>query len=64
MDMPVTMDAKTDDGWELSATAADRKIDIELERLTERTTRMRGRREQRSDLLQGHLDGNKRLSYK
>jgi hypothetical protein len=41
MDMPVTMDAKTDNGWELSATAADRKIDIELERLTERTTRMR-----------------------
>ena len=41
MDMPVTMDAKTDSGWELSATAADRKIDIELERLSERTTRMR-----------------------
>jgi len=41
MDMPVTRDAKTDSGWELSATAADRKIDVELEHLTERTTRMR-----------------------
>jgi hypothetical protein len=41
MDMPVKIDAKTDSGWEVSATAADRAIDIELERLTDRTTRMR-----------------------
>jgi Protein of unknown function (DUF3568) len=41
MDMPVKTDTKTDGGWEVSATAAGRSIDIELERLTERTTRMR-----------------------
>ena len=41
MDMPVTADEKTDTGWKLSAKAADRTIDIELERLTDRTTRMR-----------------------
>lgn len=41
MAMPLTADEKQDDGWKLSATAADRTIDVELERLTERTTRMR-----------------------
>ncbi len=41
MAMPLTADEKQDGGWKLSATAADRTIDVELERLTERTTRMR-----------------------
>ena len=41
MDMPVKTDAKTEIGWEVSATAADRTIEIELERLTDGTTRMR-----------------------
>jgi Protein of unknown function (DUF3568) len=41
MAMPLTADEKVDDGWKLSATAADRTIDVELERLTARTTRMR-----------------------
>ena len=39
--MPITADARTQEGWSLTATAADRTIDIELERLTPRTTRMR-----------------------
>jgi len=37
----VKTDAKTETGWEVSATATDRVIEIELERLTDRTTRMR-----------------------
>lgn len=41
MDMPVTADQRTDKGWALSATAADRTISVELESLTPRTTRMR-----------------------
>ncbi len=41
MGMPLTDDQATDDGWKLSATAADRTVDIELERLTETVTRMR-----------------------
>jgi hypothetical protein len=41
MDMGVTVDQATDEGWEITALAADRKIDIELERLTARATRMR-----------------------
>ena len=41
MDMPVKTDTKAEAGWELSATAADRAIEIELEQLTDRTTRMR-----------------------
>ena len=41
MAMPVTADAKSDGGWQLSATASDRTIDIELQQLTARTTRMR-----------------------
>ena len=39
--MPITADARTQEGWKVSASAADRTIDIELERLTPRTTRMR-----------------------
>ena len=39
--MPITADSRTEEGWNLTATAADRTIDIELERLTPRTTRMR-----------------------
>ena len=41
MGMPVTADAKTDNGWTLSATASDRTIDVDLERVTDKTTRMR-----------------------
>ena len=39
--MPITADAATNEGWNVSASAAGRTIDIELERLTPRTTRMR-----------------------
>jgi len=39
--MPITADTRTKDGWTLTASAADRTIDIDLERLTPRTTRMR-----------------------
>jgi uncharacterized protein DUF3568 len=39
--MPITADTPTNDGWKVSASAAGRTIDIELERLTLRTTRMR-----------------------
>lgn len=39
--MPVTADGRTADGWNVSASAAGRTIEIELERLTPRTTRMR-----------------------
>ncbi len=41
MGMPVTADASTDSGWKLTATATDRTIDVELERLTGQATRMR-----------------------
>ena len=41
MAMPLKSDSKVEGGWKLSATAADRTIDVELERLTPRTTRMR-----------------------
>ncbi len=41
MGMKIVADTKTDDGWTISATAADRTIDVDLERLTPRTTRMR-----------------------
>lgn len=41
MGMPVTDDQKTVVGWKLTATATERTIDIELESITERTTRMR-----------------------
>jgi hypothetical protein len=39
--MPITVDTRTAEGWKISASAADRTIDIELEKLTPRTTRMR-----------------------
>jgi hypothetical protein len=41
MDMTVTGEEKTDSGWEIEATAADRDITVELESLTQTTTRMR-----------------------
>lgn len=41
MDMTVTEDAKTEEGWKLAATARDRVIDVELEGLTRNLTRMR-----------------------
>lgn len=41
MGMPLTADEKIDTGWKLSATAADRTIDVELQKLTDNTTRMR-----------------------
>jgi len=39
--MPVTADQKTDEGWTLTATASDRTIDVELEHVTDKVTRMR-----------------------
>jgi hypothetical protein len=41
LEMPITADTRTNEGWKVSASAAERTIDIELERLTPRTTRMR-----------------------
>lgn len=41
MDIKIAEDKKDESGWAINATAADRSIDIELEKLTERTTRMR-----------------------
>lgn len=41
MGMPLTDDQATDTGWKLSASAKDRSVDIELERLTDTATRMR-----------------------
>lgn len=41
MDMTVIEDKETEDGWEIKATAIKRVIDIELERLSKRATRMR-----------------------
>ena len=41
MEMDVSQDSKTDDGWLIAARAADRTIAIELEELTPATTRMR-----------------------
>ncbi len=41
MDMTVIEDSKTEEGWEIKATAIKREIDIELERLSKRATRMR-----------------------
>lgn len=41
MGMPVTADRKTDEGWTLTATASDRTIDVDLERVTDKVTRMR-----------------------
>jgi hypothetical protein len=39
--MPITTDARTPTGYTLTASATDRTIDIQLERLTPQTTRMR-----------------------
>jgi hypothetical protein len=41
MGMKVTGDAESEAGWTLTATATDRTIDIELQKLTPRATRMR-----------------------
>lgn len=41
MDMTVTGDEETENGWQITAMAENREIDIELERLTKRVTRMR-----------------------
>lgn len=41
MDIAIEGDAQTDDGWMVSGTARDRLIDIELESVSARTTRMR-----------------------
>jgi hypothetical protein len=41
MAMPLTADEQIAAGWKLSATAADRTIDVELQKLTDTTTRMR-----------------------
>lgn len=41
MDMPVTEDTEIQTGWHITASAENREIDIELERLTKRVTRMR-----------------------
>ena len=40
MDMNIVEDGATPDGWAFKALAADRTIDIELQKLTETTTRM------------------------
>ncbi len=41
MDITVTEDTETETGWLITASAENREIDIELERLTKRLTRMR-----------------------
>lgn len=41
MDMKVVSDQENDEGWEIAATAVEREIDIEFERISSRTTRMR-----------------------
>jgi hypothetical protein len=41
MGMTLTTDEATKSGWQLSASAHDRSIDIQLERLTDTATRMR-----------------------
>ena len=41
MGMALTADEATKTGWQLSATANDRSIDIQLERLSDTATRMR-----------------------
>lgn len=41
LDMGVTEQNRTPSGWEIVAKAYDRKIEIELEALTKRATRMR-----------------------
>ena len=41
MGIKVVQDTKSDTGWTITATAEGREIDISLERLTSRTTRIR-----------------------
>jgi hypothetical protein len=41
MGMPLTDDQKTDTGWKMTASAKDRSVDVELESLTDMTTRIR-----------------------
>lgn len=41
MEMDVTLDEANDAGWAFKADAVDREIDIELERISSKTTRMR-----------------------
>lgn len=41
MGMKVTEDKETESGWKVVATAKERTIEIELESLTQKTTRMR-----------------------
>jgi|HubBroStandDraft_1064217.scaffolds.fasta_scaffold24632_2 hypothetical protein len=41
MGMPLTTDEATKTGWQLTATASGRTLDIQLERLTDTATRMR-----------------------
>lgn len=41
MEMDISQDSKTEDGWLIAARATDRTIAIELEELTPATTRMR-----------------------
>jgi hypothetical protein len=41
MDMTVTDDRASENGWAIKASAAERTIEIELEKLTSTTTRMR-----------------------
>jgi hypothetical protein len=41
MGMEVVQSKKSDTGWVIAATASNRDIDIQLERVTSRTTRMR-----------------------
>ena len=41
MDMEVSLDEATDSGWAITATAIEREIEIELEKLSSQTTRMR-----------------------
>ena len=41
MAITVTEDTETETGWQITATAGNREINVELERLTKRLTRMR-----------------------
>ena len=41
MGMKIEQDKKSDSGWSIVATANNREIDVDLESLTSRTTRMR-----------------------
>jgi hypothetical protein len=41
MEMNISRDEATDEGWQLTADAADRQVNIELEKVTPTTTRMR-----------------------